>query len=71
MTTMSSGKKDDPHDDATHWIGCLSKQNTDSTKCIDKRDLRRQQQSNVQRQKLSMEKGWKNKLSIFNRCTNR
>ena len=48
--------EDDPHDESTHWIGQIPKEDTDSNERDSERDTRRKQQSNVQRKKPPMEK---------------
>lgn len=48
--------EDDPHDESTHWIGQIPKEDTDSNERTDKRSTRRSEQPNIQRKKLPVAK---------------
>lgn len=52
---MTQTKKDDPHDDCTHWAGQIPKTYPDSDKHLDKRDTRRQSKPDTVSEELGVE----------------
>ena len=53
---MNGSQTDDPHDDCTHWVGYIPKTDSNSSKRIDKRDLRRQSKPDILSEELGVEK---------------
>ena len=53
---IDMSKKDDPHDDCTHWAGNIPETNTDIPKCTDQRTDRGKPKPNPISKELGLEK---------------